>query len=190
MTFNGIETEITISLADIPENPGAPDLWGHGFTGYKVVNKNWVDPCLPGNPCTSESFTYTLILENFGSDPVAMDKKGIGDYLPPRFVFMGVVPDADNGVSGFSASWGRLLAEDLLPFSPAVLVPGEPYYGEVGESDSKQDVFIIVDQKDIDLYNPCPPDPVTGVKRWQGKWEFGHLCALLKRKPSPGSGSW
>ena len=184
--FNGHKPDITIRVAKPPAPSGVlpPRPYGgsQAFWGYSTID---VYPSVSPDPTNlvppdslDQWFEYTLVIENFGGNPIDIDPQGFGDCLPPGFVFRGVVP---GGVKGFThSSWGRdLIDEDLLPQDvlPGYLPPGPRSGLAVGGNEitpnGKPEVYLTVDQTNLDPVHPCPPDPVSGEQRWQVQWDFG-----------------
>ncbi len=88
-TFNNHLTDIEITLLDLPEPMEAPDLTDPvnepGMSINKIVDPSFVYPCLLGNACPTETFTYTIFIENYGGSPLNLDR--FGDCLPLDFLF-------------------------------------------------------------------------------------------------------
>ena len=186
--FNGHKPDITIRVAKPPAPSGVLDPRPYGgsqaFWGYSTVD---VFPSLSSDPTnlvnpgsTDKQFLYTLVIENFGGNGIDIDPAGFGDCLPPGFEFEDIGP---RGIQNFKQpgnSWGRdLTVQDLLPQDPlgAVFVPsGRVNDLPVGENEidpnGKPKVFLTVDDRNLDPAHPCPPDPVSGVPRWQVQWSF------------------
>ena len=173
MTFNGLDTDITIAPAPPPhklEDPPLSELSEKKTIGsLKTVSDNLVEPCL-AVPCRKD-FDYTLYFENSSLNGQNINVKVFGDCLPPGFVFERVLE-----VSGFdNSSWGGDLLDrhDLEPKDYVVgteFPGGSLVYGPVGGEDDDDSLHLVdlaVVWNDADPDHPCLDD------RWQLKWKFG-----------------